>query len=90
LPGRARHSPRRAGVRDLVFWAAWLISELVCLACAIVLVLVLGSAATLFAGADLSLAFLVFLSFAASIITLSFLLSTFFDSPKVNLASSEK
>ena len=37
------------------------------------------------AGSDLSLAFLVFLSFAGSIITLSFFLSTFFDSPKVRI-----
>ncbi|KAJ1493416.1 P-loop containing nucleoside triphosphate hydrolase protein, partial [Baffinella frigidus] len=80
---RLRDIMRCAGVRDLVFWMAWLLSELVCLAGAIVLVVGLGSFATLFQGSDLSLAFLVFLSFAGSIITLSFFLSTFFDSPKV-------
>jgi hypothetical protein len=74
---------RCMGLRDLVFWLAWFLSELAAFCLAIALVMVLGAFTGLFEECDPSLIYLLFALFAASVITFSFLLSTFFENPKV-------
>jgi hypothetical protein len=74
---------RCMGLRDHVFWLAWLLSELATFATAILLVVSVGSYTGLFAESDTTLVCAIFLLFVASICTFSFLVSVFFTEPKV-------
>ena len=66
------------GLKHSVFWLSWLVSELATMSVALVLVLPIGSYTGLFARSDMSLVFFIFLVFLASVCTLSFFISVFF------------
>jgi len=74
---------RCMGLKDHVFWLAWLLSELATFTTAILLVVTMGSYTGLFADSDTSLVVVIFLLFVSSICTFSFLVSVFFQEPKV-------
>ena len=78
-----RNVMRCMGLKDNVFWLAWLLSELATFATAILLVVAIGAYTRLFADSDLSLVFAIFVLFVTSICTFSFLVSVFFTTPKV-------
>jgi len=71
------------GLKDTVFWLAWLLSELATFSAAILLVVAIGAYTRLFADSDLSLVCVIFMLFVTSICTFSFLVSVFFQTPKV-------
>ena len=66
------------GLKHSVFWLSWLVAELATMSLALLLVLPIGSYTRLFARSDMSLVFLIFFVFLASICTLSFFISVFF------------
>lgn len=76
---------RCMGLKDLIFWLAWYVSEVAVSSLAILLVVIMGAYTGLFRECDLSLVFLTFLTFVSSLITMSFALSVLFKTPKVGL-----
>ena len=74
------------GLKDVVFWLAWFISETAITCIAIVLVVIMGTYTGLFRECDLSLIFVTFLLFVSSLCTMSFAISVPFKQPKVAAA----
>jgi len=82
-----RRGLRVIGLKDWVYWISWLISALVITVLAVVVLLASGYASRLefFTNTSVSVVFVVFLLYSASIISLAFFTSVFIQKAKSSL-----